>query len=129
MFSLTIKYFLNSTQKLENEISNYWVLFNRARTTLWTPCTGFCLYQTAVRTRLEPRVGISLAWEWATTTDRHCTHCSAFFPFLGFRMRESSPVKISNALGMLRAPRLTLTLRMQCTSIGVSCLSSFWNNR
>ena len=90
-------------------------------------------YQTAVL-RLVPLAGkellfagISLECEWATTIDRHCTHSSAFLPPLGFRISDWSPVKISNAFGMFLAPRLTFTLRIWLTSMGVTSLSSFCN--
>jgi len=95
------------------------------------PFKSFILFHTAVL-RLAPLAGrelllagISLECECATTIDKHWTHSSAFLPSLGLRIRDWSPVKISNALGILRAPRLTLTLRIWFTSMGVMSLSSF----
>lgn len=80
-----------------------------------------------LRTKLEPLDGISFACEWATTIDKHWTHSSAFLPRFGFSMSDWSPVNISNAFGILRAPRQTFTLRIWWTSMGVISLSSFWN--
>lgn len=86
-------------------------------------------FQTAVRKPMPLAgsewllVGTSLAWEWATAIERHWTHSSAFLPSLGFKIRERSPVKISNAFGMFLAPLLTFTLLIWFTSIGIASLS------
>jgi len=72
---------------------------------------------------------VSFECECATTTDKHCTHSSAFLPPLGFSIRDSSPVNISKALGIFRAPRLTFTLRIWWMSIGVPSLSFFYNKK
>lgn len=84
-------------------------------------------HHTVLLIKLELLDGISLACECATTIDKHCTHSSAFLPLFGFSISDWSPVNISNAFGMLRAPLHTLTLLIWCTSIGVTSLSSFWN--
>lgn len=71
-----------------------------------------CFY-IVVLTKLEfLEFVVSFECECATTTDKHWTHSSAFFPPLGLRIRDSSPVNISKAFGMFRAPRLTFTLRI-----------------
>lgn len=59
----------------------------------------------------------TLTCECASTMLRHWTHSSALLPSFGFRINVWSPVKISNAFGMFRAPRETLTERIWLTSM------------
>lgn len=87
----------------------------------------FCDVLWWVSPSLLRTVGGSLAWEWATTIDKHCTHSSAFFPPFGFKIKDCEPVKISKAFGIFRAPRDTFTERIWFTDIGRTSFE-FWNN-